>query len=715
VYVCFSLRFPLLLLSPCFFPLSFRGPHFPFFCFLSSKDSLVFVGVCLTKTKTNLRRRKTLPRRLPLLPRQTAAATGSDAAADKQPPAEPDITHLTPPDWTGAAADAALPLRAGETLTFRGLGLRARNTGRGRGTGTGIYSTPSPGEHILSNPYLPGAEAQVDAALVQAFDTKWEDFTPAQQEERFENLTLLLRRRMGLQDIGSAEDQLLQGIPLNKIMETLQGRVGGDPDVSEYVVQNLAPYIAVPQPDSSQNSGAHTAQDATAAEAQASQAAGPSAAKPPSGRSQRGPNPAATPAFRTPFTSRPQPSGPGGFTHFHAMGKAQPRRFQAPPPGASPFQARMPQPQAQMPQPHLRMPQPQAAAQQSAPQPSAAPQGAAAATAPAPNPFQPTQPAANNTDILGQLAQLMRAANRAGDDEDRRAGRLPSSFLKGVTVNPFTGESGQYFAEWLEAFEMHLEANRILPIDYARALRAYVKGSAARRVSRLPLAVREDYDLLCDALRVEYDSPSEQVRQNNLALLVQGTKEPALEFVRRVQDQVDLVFVTTDARTREMLAVGQVVKGIQREYIRKVPAIAMARTVEELRFHLLTHETAGKLSTVGTELEELPAESNKPKKGKRGEGHTYAINSLLTDLAAANASETTRSTQATGPSRRGVLTLSKEDSEEIQKMIKADHSDLATVISNVQTEVGDQLKSLTTSSPSAGGGTDGESPRLQGR
>jgi hypothetical protein len=297
-----------------------------------------------------------------------------------------------------------------------------------------------------------------------------------------------------------------------------------------------------------------------------------------------------------------------------------------------------------------------------------------------------------------QLTRFHRPNDDLDDQWEEYAERtnnkpLPIAFLKGVKISPFTGEKGQYFGEWIETFERHLETMRV-PLDCRpKALKAYLKGSASRRAARMDPRISNSYPRLCEALREEFDAASDSVRQNNIALLSQKPKESALEFARRVQDEVDLAYPRTDSLTRETLAVVQIAKGVRPEYIMKVPAISVARTMTEMKQHLLTFETANKFSR-GTFAQNAFSPEYKKRARSRGrDSNPFSINQLAleTDLKE-TASQVTLPTRSETDS---LMLLTKDDTDQVQQMIKADRADLDNVIGQLKDDLTGQVKNLT--------------------
>jgi hypothetical protein len=302
---------------------------------------------------------------------------------------------------------------------------------------------------------------------------------------------------------------------------------------------------------------------------------------------------------------------------------------------------------------------------------------------------------------LDRLARLLEDLTRDKRDFNSDSStKLPPAFLRGVHISPFTGEHGQYFAEWLEAFEAYLIANNIAPGARATALRAYLKGSAARRVSRLDGFTQNSYIRLCDALREEFDTATEGVRQINIAHLHQKPEEQALDFVRRVQDQVDLVHTEADDATREMLAVSQVKKGVFPEYMDRVPAIAMCKTMAALREQLLTYETANRFTRAVTGQVELPRPDSRRKAKRHNEGHVFSINRVVQESPQKdNLTQTQPNPEEETAEDKAVRVLTQEDVKQVEDMIKTaqstDRRDYQNVLSAVKDELVEQVKTLS--------------------
>jgi hypothetical protein len=270
--------------------------------------------------------------------------------------------------------------------------------------------------------------------------------------------------------------------------------------------------------------------------------------------------------------------------------------------------------------------------------------------------------------------RLRSSSEESVEGDDDRHASLPASFLRNIRLEHFSGEHGQDFTEWIEQFEVHIETNQIARGARALALRAYLRGSASRQVHRLPDATKRNYMQLVEFLHAQYDTENSKLKAKSISQLVQGPKQTVSEYIRLVQDQVNIAYADADISTRERIAMGQILNGVRKDYLEAVPQAVTTDTLEEMRKLLMSKELAHRI----TSGKPIPP----PRTRNRRRMERLALEPAETDEAESVVTD------------YRLNQLSEEDLNQVQQLIKGTHTDVMNTVSQYAEGFEDKFRLL---------------------
>jgi hypothetical protein len=310
-------------------------------------------------------------------------------------------------------------------------------------------------------------------------------------------------------------------------------------------------------------------------------------------------------------------------------------------------------------------------------------------------------PLLSNSGRQSRSAEWVSQAQEGGNDsadEDDLEGVLPTTITRGIRLQPFTGEKGQSFSDWLELFEIHMTNNDVSRGVWWKALRAHVQGDAGRRIHHMPEQDKRRYHRIVAMMVKEYDSGIRQMRASQVMLCKQQKGESICDFIRSVQDKVQKCYPTAGPEVTELMTINQVLRGVLDEYLEAVPQATTAPTLEELRRLLVSKEVANKVRKARASDRDSSRKIRIENLNHIGYDPTEPTEVSLSD------SELERETAVPA-----IAVLSKEDEAQVRQIARADKADLECVANQLVTAQQDLSRRLFRMEQNvAYGGTSGD-------
>jgi hypothetical protein len=270
------------------------------------------------------------------------------------------------------------------------------------------------------------------------------------------------------------------------------------------------------------------------------------------------------------------------------------------------------------------------------------------------------------------------------DQDDDTAARLPAAFLRGMRLEPFSGDRrSDDVAEWLESFEAHAQATGVPDSNMAPALLYYLRGSAANWARSLPARTKSSYFRLVYALKEEYETSNVNTRANLVGQQFQGDKEDVAQFVRRLRYIVNRAHPEANEITKDSIMKSQLLAGVRPEYVAAMPSAANSKSLKDMREAFMSVEVAQQLQEArqGRSMVRVPkrtqgahpSPSGRPKQDRKV---TWNVNEVEVQADA------------------GIKALSSEDWDEMRKLLRADKADLTNVLQDMQHQSMSQFQDM---------------------